>query len=609
VFTNPFELSMNSGAAPVQSTPSTLAADLFKGVELGVSLWAHSKQQEKQAEANQLQEQAVQIGAQRLQEYKTIRDERGQVQARKWLSNTYLEDVKAIGPNGRKTYMSTIKDILGGSPVDLENEAESALAEQQQKSAQGYITLGRELAAGGGVDTANLTDDQLYSMGVTWEGKSKINSARAQELSIFAQEDNIESTERRNITNKLIFDLIDMEDEIVNSQLNTLYNAYSTKQYTVTKQDADGNPVQVVLTGDEAIKQAEADVTAYISMNKDNVRQTVRETIKAAGGDPSMISEADYTMFENDFNRLENMLTGKHLQGINEQQFKTITAVGNNRTFINSPDWLQQIILSRLTGAQVSVPQTAERLGESVDGVLSSNPVQSMIDRASMTFRFGPAAAAVTSANPEQAVKETTENVVAAIEIEYPEEKAANRRQAAAGVFNAVLEGDSSDPALRRLANYKGGLIEVHKTFARYPDKAKAFGADMRLEAERRGVSLESTLANQFNRFTMETLIPSLRTSGLTRGNPLAGQDVIKVSTQGDTVKFSLDMQKVMSSEALRTQSGISGTTIQMQQVLRKAEADLNIMLKSFKNLTEGDATELATQAAFELQKLLDSLK
>jgi hypothetical protein len=176
-------------------------------------------------------------------------------------------------------------------------------------------------------------------------------------------------------------------------------------------------------------------------------------------------------------------------------------------------------------------------------------------------------------------------------------------------VFNAVLEGDSSDPALRRLANYKGGLIEVHKTFARYPDKAKAFGADMRLEAERRGVSLESTLANQFNRFTMETLIPSLRTSGLTRGNPLAGQDVIKVSTQGDTVKFSLDMQKVMSSEALRTQSGISGTTIQMQQVLRKAEADLNIMLKSFKNLTEGDATELATQAAFELQKLLDSLK
>lgn len=221
------------------------------------------------------------------------------------------------------------------------------------------------------------------------------------------------------------------------------------------------------------------------------------------------------------------------------------------------------------------------------------------------TYKFGAASTAVQSPDPKASMRENTQTVIHALDQRLLDNDEKRARSAEA-IYRSLVETNSPNPEIRRLANSNAGAIEIHRVLARDPKKAKQIGQDLADAAARNGSSLEELYINEINNLSRQSIIPSLGLSGLRRQGDFKGSEVISVDIHNGRVRFKLsDARYVKSDAGPYGRDDYNMGYNRRKSQLQKAEDDLNTILLSYKNVTGADGAALAEAAVAAFNEVL----
>lgn len=601
LFSNPINTSAAAPSAGRSLVPSnSVTGDLVGAAVTGLSIWNQVDQRNDRLNASKAQAEAVtaasDISITRMQEFTELRDQKGQVRAMQYLRENYLEDLKSIkDPTSRKAYIDSFKGVFGGSPMDIENDAQQSLAEAEMKRSQELVDQGTELALASGMNPENYNPQQLARMAESFAGQGQVIARQASEVSLAIQQGTLQQSETKRNTNVAMRAFGAEFDAVANSRITGLHNVLKSRKYVTQNENGE----QVTLSGDEAIQAAQNDAIAYITEQKAGLKQRMRNEIRQAGGDPTLISEADYNRYLDTVDTLQDLVTGENLGKISQTQLDTVMSQASLDAMKTMPKFAQKAAISKMTGAQVTIAPTAGQIaadsGDQLFSPVTSNPISEVYRRIRETVRSGAAESAVDTDDPNRFIKDNMDTVTKTMDnINYDNEE--DVQNTGRMVVANLLNGTSNDPSVSNLANGKNGLITLHRKLAESSEQATKLAPAITAEAERRGMSVDDLYRGQIRNFYTRTLIPSLGLEGFREEGDVTASDMVTASNQGGKIKFEIDRSFFNpNTPAVQAfQTGQRVTKLQnFNNRLKKAETDLNTILKSYSNVSGANTDSL----------------
>ena len=605
IFDNPLEnVTMTQPVQAPQPT-SSLAGDVLQAAQFGLGLWNKVQTQERQQDTAQAVSQASALSLSRMEQFAELRDQKGRVSAMRFARENYLNDLQAIrDPSARKAYIDSFKAVFGGSPVDMENDAQAKVAEAEMKRQQDLLAQGRELVLGNGANPNNFSDAQLARMAESFQGRNAILAQQATELSVRAQQGQIQQQEVNINTSVGMRAFAGAFDQAASTQIMQLHGVYKSGKFTTVNEKGE----EVVLTGEEAIRAAENQAKAFITEASATLDTRVRNAVREAGGDPTKVKASDVQMYQDQIDNITGLLTGEQLRKVSEGQLETLMSSASLEAMRGMPKFAQQAAVAKLTGAPVSIAPTAGQIAaDTVFSPSTSNPIADLYRGVTETVKMGPAGASADETDPNGAMKSNMDTVMRTLNTVNLDEPQ-SLEGAARMLYTTFQNGVSDDPNVSGLANGKNGVILLHKDLAQNPEKASKLAPALQAEAERRGTTVDQLMQSQFNRFNRQTLIPSLGLQGLRFPNDAKAGDVISVENVGGKVQFNMD-RNFFNPNTPAVQVFQTGTRVdqltQFNSRLQKAAKDLNTMIKSYVNLTGADPNEVAQAAVEQYQEAM----
>ena len=164
-------------------------------------------------------------------------------------------------------------------------------------------------------------------------------------------------------------------------------------------------------------------------------------------------------------------------------------------------------------------------------------------------------------------------------------------------MFNSILEAGSRNGEVRRLANGRNGVIQIHRELANNGPRAKALAEAVYNEAQAQGISIDEAYQQNISNFAAGTLAPSLQLDGVAGDRTISGRELLTVTSQGGKVKFEIKPLPNYSSGRQPQFDRFRSSYNRFVANVQKAEADLNIILRSYQNMTGASGSALADAA------------
>ena len=604
MFNNQIQTQQQAGQVVAPAEQTSVLATALQGVDQLVNTFAEIAKQDRKAEVARLSEANVVNGQDAalslLKEYDTLRGSVGASKARLTLEKKYRSTLSELSnTEQRGAFVSTFKDVFGGSPtatqVKAEDEAAKAEVERDFKLAE----KGRSMLAGLGREPAN--QEEAIAVGRKVEGAE----ARYADLQRqWGEEDRGWELEGRMYTRS--------EREYTQAQRQQAVQTNRAAAAFTVQADLLSNQIltdisKAAQSGDEALyQQTKAKYLNLIAQQKGQLSTFVNAGFTAAGGSLSSVPSELYTQTQSKLDGIEKLITGEYIRDRNVQQTKLFESQLYVDLLNSGDPMAKYMAVSAVIGAPV--PNLSANNLTSIKNINFKDPTRQMYDYLTTASKVGPSATEqVVGISAPQYIRDVNNTAKQAAVKNDPLAKKILAQQVV-----QTME-DATNPRNKSVLG-AGGVIEMHRAVAtgQYDDYREEI-AEQILST---GQSAEQVFQSQMETFTRTTLIPSLRlTAPVDRDTNLffsegpAGREVLQFKQEGGKVRIVIDESKLPSATpvAVQTTNPLvaagsiwygnmkSDPAAEFKRNVKKAEQDLNVMLMSYSKLTGEDASTLAS--------------
>ena len=596
MFENKIGTQQQAGNFVAPAEQSSVLKPLIDGATKLLGTVQEFARQEQESELIRLKEQNA-IEGQNLalglmQEYEVLKGTVGPAKARLNLETKYRENLRNISSlEQRESYMSSFRDVFGGSPTAMEVKAEDEAIRAEADRRAKLAEKGRNVAAGLGRELQS--EEEAIEIGQRALGAEEQYAATQRKWSA---EDRSWTLGERSYT---------LETRARDAAIGKASAAVTVNTDLLSNQMLT-DISRLAQSGDEAAyQQAKARYLNLLDVQGARLQSFVNEQYTASGGVGVPPAEL-YTQTQAKLTGLRTLLTGETIRDRNVASSKLFESQVYVDLIASGDPLAKHLAVSAVLGAPV--PGLSAANISAVQNIDFKDPTRGLFDAMTTATKVGPAATArvVPDYTPPKYIRDMNNTARLPAVAQEPEAK----RTLAEMAVNTME--DATVPKNKQVLG-QGGIVEMHRAVASGAyDQYREEIAEQILST---GQSAEELFQAQMETFTRTTLVPSLRlTAPVDRDTNLffssgpVGAEVLKLQAEGGKVRIVINESKLPSGTPVIVQpTSVVGAaaslaygklkhdpSAEFKRNVKKAEQDLNVMLMSYSRLTGEDASTLA---------------